>query len=126
MVNLGPEAWDPNFLDPSDFGAPTPLQNAIHEHPLFKKAQEKASATPVGERKPDPDGDPICARCRRTAEEIPDYVEQAKAENIPLDEFVKDDGTYNGRHNMFLCDTCYVALGMPTNAMTADYMESAY
>lgn len=124
MVNLGPEAWDPNFIEASDFGGPTPLQTAIQESPLFKQLHEHESAKPLSEREPTTDGPPICARCRKLPNELDDLIEGAAVEEMSVEDYAKDDGTYSAEHNMFLCDSCYIVLNMPTRAMVKDYMES--
>lgn len=120
MVNLGSEFWDPTFIESP---APTPVRTVLETLPLFKEIQEGAKATPVKDRVPTVAGTPICARCRREPSEIPDFVDMAKAEGMPVDEYAKDDGTYNDEYNMFVCDVCYIAMGMPLLPAVTDYMS---
>lgn len=124
MVNLGPEAWDPTYVEP------TPVRQAFYNLPLFQEVSKRAvtlsdQATIEG-RNPTPDGLPICMKCKRTPDEIPGLVDMAKVEEMSAVEYAKDDGTYNSEFNMFVCDTCYVALGMPNNPQLTEMMSGAY
>lgn len=79
---------------------------------------------------------PICQGCKKSPEELEEYVEQASAENESLEgmhademeemglipffrytptSFVQmEEGTYNPENGHFLCTDCYIAAGMPT------------
>lgn len=124
MVNLGPEAWDPGYMEPS------PVRQVFENLPLFQEVSKRAvtlsDEVTIQGRSATPDGPPICMKCKRTPDEIPDLVVDAKVEGIPVEKYAKDDGTYNGEFNMFVCNTCYVALGMPNNSDITDMMPSAY
>lgn len=56
-----------------------------------------------------------CAECGKEPSEIEDCYEMAKVEGMTPDEYVIGlEGTYNKHNGMFLCNTCYIAVGMPS------------
>jgi len=64
-----------------------------------------------------PKPQPYCIGCDRTPEEIPDCVEFAKMDNMAPSEWVwTEEGTLNAGNGHFLCNTCYIAAGMPSGA----------
>lgn len=109
---------------------PIPLRDALMDLSVIKELQERSkkaavkAASETNNRQPDPDGSPICASCRRTAGEIPSYIDQANYEEIPADEYAEEDGTYRAEKNMFLCDECYIAHGMPVGDKVDEVMEA--
>ena len=57
-----------------------------------------------------------CAVCRKTPDELEEYQDQAKAEEMTPDEFVREnEGTFNPRVQLFCCTTCYIDIGMPSS-----------
>jgi hypothetical protein len=77
---------------------------------------------------------PICIRCEKYADELPEYIGAAKAEKCtvpdPTDEqldaivvtadevndYVRSgEGTYNHENGHFLCTPCYIKAGMPSS-----------
>lgn len=58
----------------------------------------------------------LCIGCGKQPDEIEEYVEMGKAEDMSPDEFVRrEEGTLNRDNGHFLCTECYVAAGMPSN-----------
>lgn len=58
--------------------------------------------------------EPVCIGCRRRPEEIGEYVEAAKADDMtPADYVWAEEGTLNPANGHFLCTSCYVLAGMP-------------
>lgn len=58
-------------------------------------------------------GSPTCFNCGKTAAEIPGWETEAEIEKITVEEYARQDGTYNPATNRFACDECYIAIGMP-------------
>lgn len=59
---------------------------------------------------------PICARCRKAPNELPEYTEPAAEEGITADQYVREEeGTFNSDNGHFLCTPCYAAIGMPSS-----------
>lgn len=57
---------------------------------------------------------PICTGCRRTPEEISEVLINARFDGMTPDDWVwEEEGTLNPENGHFLCDTCYIAAGMP-------------
>ena len=57
-----------------------------------------------------------CPYCDKKPQEIEEYVEGAKLENVTPEHYVElDEGTYDRRTKLFCCTTCYIKVGMPTN-----------
>lgn len=54
-----------------------------------------------------------CKCCKKTPDELPYYVNQAKAEGTTPEAIAKEDGTYNPRTGEFYCFECYIKLGCP-------------
>lgn len=55
-------------------------------------------------------------KCQRYADQIPQVVEWAEMEEMTPDEWVEEEeGTYNSTNGHFLCDECYIAIGMPSS-----------
>jgi len=59
-----------------------------------------------------------CAVCRKTPDELEEYVEAAKEDSDRYEnseEYVRnEEGTFNPRNNLFICTLCYIAIGMPS------------
>lgn len=59
---------------------------------------------------------PICIGCGKTPEQIEEYVEMGKVEDMTPDEFVRgEEGTYNRANGHFACTACYIAMGEPSS-----------
>lgn len=59
---------------------------------------------------------PLCFRCGRRPDQIPEYVEFAEMERLDPDQFVRElEGTYNRSNGHFACTDCYVEIGMPSS-----------
>lgn len=55
--------------------------------------------------------DPIC---ERTPDQIDEYRELADGEGVTADEWVwMEEGTLDRKSGMFLCNGCYIRMGMP-------------
>ena len=55
-----------------------------------------------------------CKVCKRTPEEIGEYVSEAEVRNLTADQFVEqEEGTLNRDTNRFYCTGCYIKIGMP-------------
>ena len=55
-----------------------------------------------------------CRRCKRTPEEIPEYIGCAAENDCTPDEYVeREEGTFNRATGEFWCTECYIARGMP-------------
>lgn len=59
------------------------------------------------------DGICRCAICGRKPDEIQEYIDCAKDEDMTPEEYVRTDGTYNHRTKKFYCSSCYIKIGMP-------------
>ncbi|NIA67809.1 hypothetical protein HBA54_04325 [Pelagibius litoralis] len=59
---------------------------------------------------------PICKGCDKRPEELQEYVDMAKLEDMTPDEYVQsEEGTYNPANGHFLCTPCYAKAGMPSS-----------
>jgi hypothetical protein len=70
---------------------------------------------------------PRCARCGLLPEQLSCYTSVLEAELYEAGEdrpptvdevrayVMAEEGTYNGDNGHFLCDTCYIAVGMPSS-----------
>ncbi len=59
--------------------------------------------------------DPVCAGCNTRAADIVDYQELGRDAGMSAAEYVlHEEGTLNTKTGKFLCDPCYIKLGMPT------------
>ena len=57
-----------------------------------------------------------CPYCEREPKDIPEYVQQAKLEEMTPTEYVRfDEGTYHVETDLFCCTDCYIKIGMPLN-----------
>ena len=57
---------------------------------------------------------PICVRCHKRPEELPEYVDAARDEETdPVSYTQLNEGTYNPVNGYFYCTECYVNAGMP-------------
>jgi len=57
---------------------------------------------------------PICIICKRTPDEIEEYVGLAEEQDCaPEDVVVDEEGTYNPENGHFYCTECYTEIGMP-------------
>lgn len=55
-----------------------------------------------------------CKCCGKTPNQLSEYVDIAKEENMTPDEYViQEEGTYNNQTGLFYCTSCYVKVGMP-------------
>lgn len=55
-----------------------------------------------------------CIMCGKRPEEIEEYVECAKQEEMTPEQYVKScEGTYNSAVELFYCTDCYIKAGMP-------------
>lgn len=60
--------------------------------------------------------DPICTGCNKRPDDIEEYVDMGKAEEMTPDEFVRtEEGTYNKDNGHFLCTECYIRAGQPSS-----------
>lgn len=109
---------------------PMPVRQVFENLPLFQETKARAIEESEKVTTPDnhatPDGPPVCMKCKRTPREIPDLVFEAGVEEETPEDYAKQDGTYVAEFNMFVCNVCYIAIGMPTNADIRDMMPNAY
>jgi hypothetical protein len=62
------------------------------------------------------DLDFVCYRCRRTPDQINEYVWAAAEEGITPFEYVwREEGTLNQGNGHFCCTECYIEAGMPVS-----------
>lgn len=55
-----------------------------------------------------------CKGCGKKPEDIEEYVEMGKMENMTPEDFVlEEEGTLNRETGLFYCTDCYVKAGMP-------------
>jgi hypothetical protein len=58
---------------------------------------------------------PICIGCNKHPNQIDEYIEAAKEEEMTPDEYVRQlEGTYNESNGHFTRTPCYVEMGMPS------------
>lgn len=54
--------------------------------------------------------------CKRTPDQISEYVEFAEMEGVTPEEYVwAEEGTLNTENGHFLCTDCYMKAGMPSS-----------
>lgn len=59
--------------------------------------------------------DPYDPKCERWAEQIPEIMSLARSKAMRPEMFVvAEEGTYNPENGHFLCTSCYIREGMPT------------
>lgn len=59
---------------------------------------------------------PFCIGCKKTPEELDEYISAAEDMDMNVDEFVRrEEGTYNPDNGHFLCTPCYIQAGCPTS-----------
>ena len=57
-----------------------------------------------------------CKVCKRKASEISEYVEGSSIERLSVSDYVKTyEGTYDSSSDSFVCTTCYIKIGQPSN-----------
>ena len=55
-----------------------------------------------------------CAVCKRTPDDLSEYIFAANEENITPAEYVeREEGTFNRKTGAFYCTSCYIKIGMP-------------
>jgi hypothetical protein len=58
---------------------------------------------------------PFCTGCNKFADEIEEYIDAAREEEMTPDDYCREEeGTYNPINGHFLCTDCYIAAGMPS------------
>lgn len=56
-----------------------------------------------------------CKICKRTPEEIGEYIRYSAEAGMTPEEYVMvEEGTYNKETGRFYCTKCYIEIGMPT------------
>jgi hypothetical protein len=70
----------------------------------------------TGWREPAKEAQIACIRCHKTPDEIEEYVELAKDEEMtPIEFVIREEGTYNAfLKGKFYCTSCYIEVGQPT------------
>lgn len=59
---------------------------------------------------------PRCIGCRKTPEQIPEYLDLAEDLGVTPDEAVREEeGTYNRDNGHFTCTKCYTDMGSPSS-----------
>lgn len=57
-----------------------------------------------------------CPFCNRKPSEIKEYREQAKLNEMSVEDYVRmDEGTYHPATDLFCCTECYIKIGLPLN-----------
>lgn len=57
----------------------------------------------------------MCNGCKKSPDQIEEFIEVAKLEETTPDQFVLDEeGTLNHENGHFLCTECYIKAGMPS------------
>lgn len=79
------------------------------EHRLSEEEKE------TGWYKPAEQKQITCIHCKKRPEEINEYIEAAKVEEMtPTQYVIENEGTYNAfLKNQFYCSSCYIEVGMP-------------
>lgn len=69
----------------------------------------------TGWREPAKESQISCIGCEKTPDEIEEYIEYGKMEEVTPTQFViENEGTYNGfLKNRFYCTSCYIKAGQP-------------
>jgi hypothetical protein len=58
----------------------------------------------------------LCIGCSQFADELEEYIEQGRENDMTPEEFVRaEEGTYNRENGHFLCTACYIAAGSPSS-----------
>jgi hypothetical protein len=56
-----------------------------------------------------------CIGCKKTPNELEEYVEAAAPLGITPEEYVRqEEGTYNRENGHFACTKCYIEMGQPS------------
>ena len=59
---------------------------------------------------------PMCIGCKKRADEIDEYIEAAKENEMSIVDYVREEeGTYNHENGHFLCTDCYIEAGCPSS-----------
>lgn len=59
---------------------------------------------------------PLCTGCNKHPDQLEEYVEAARDEDMTPNEYVmSEEGTYNRANGHFLCTPCYAKAGMPSS-----------
>jgi len=57
----------------------------------------------------------LCIGCNKVPDQLTEYHPDATGLDLLPDEYVwQEEGTLNPNNGHFLCDSCYIAAGMPT------------
>lgn len=58
---------------------------------------------------------PYDPRCQRWADDMADYDDAREGTGLSRADYVRyEEGTYNPANGHFLCDRCYIDVGMPS------------
>jgi hypothetical protein len=58
---------------------------------------------------------PICIGCGKCPDELKEYADAAREEDLSPDQYVRcEEGTYNPENGHFACTDCWIAMGCPT------------
>jgi hypothetical protein len=58
----------------------------------------------------------ICTGCKKSPDELSEYVEAAAESNCSVEKYIWDEeGTLNKQNGHFLCTDCYIEAGMPSS-----------
>lgn len=58
----------------------------------------------------------VCQGCEKRPHELYCYTSVAEMEGMSPEQWVyEEEGTYNEANGHFLCDSCYIAAGMPSS-----------
>lgn len=61
--------------------------------------------------------DLLCVGCNKKPEEIQEYIDMGKVENMTPSQYVwEEEGTLNKENGHFICTKCYVRIGMPSSS----------
>jgi len=61
--------------------------------------------------------DLICIGCNKKPEEIQEYIDMGKEENMTPSKYVwEKEGTLNRSNGHFTCTSCYIKIGMPSSS----------
>jgi hypothetical protein len=59
---------------------------------------------------------PQCQGCGKVPDQLLEYQEPARENEVTPDEYVAaEEGTYNRENGHFLCTECYIKAGMPSS-----------
>jgi hypothetical protein len=80
----------------------------MNNDPLSRLVRQVAGAEP---RPP-----LLCIGCNKVPDQLGEYSPRATGIDLTPDEYVwQEEGTLNPNNGHFLCDSCYIAAGMPTS-----------